>query len=482
MDHLEVALAARALREGRAFRKAAFRHRCLPENPIALVLYQLGAEPFSAAAIGFGHCKSDFNLIVAGEPRNRDLAFAALQRLAQWFNTMFENAAAHRETVPNRNREQTRANTAPQVIVANSATIEMIGRLGRRLAYLPLTGPRPASAELVRLGQHFLFLHRHAGTPGQQLIVSMTDLLNEHWVTPQSPMERQSLAALYAYIAPPPGLHGYEAAASAERIAIGPLPDGDDDEKLDPLVQEFNGRRNGSTAPSVIAPLLAPIASHYRPLVRRTWDLLWTCRDREAGWQQAPSVPRRWDDDRQAYTDHVDWTLRGGHRRTRLTPRQAAMLMRKLEEAQAIVAAEQASDDPLLIVSDLLDEKAVQGWVLRVDETHQEIVNVRAARRPLVTISSPDPCLMPHGKELWWTRTPGSPPYVIVDVRAGPNQHVLITLKLTTSSRIQLPRTGETACFSAHTTRTHWFAALPPSTPWTHRPSSPPTPAPIEDE
>ena len=35
---------------------------------------------------------------VAGEPRNRDLAFAALLPFARWFNARFESHAANRES------------------------------------------------------------------------------------------------------------------------------------------------------------------------------------------------------------------------------------------------------------------------------------------------------------------------------------------------------------------------------------------------
>ena len=76
MNHLDVALAARAFTAGRAIRSSTRRHRRLVENPIAVVLWQLGAEPFSAAAIGWGDSHAGLRYTVAGEPRNRDLSFA----------------------------------------------------------------------------------------------------------------------------------------------------------------------------------------------------------------------------------------------------------------------------------------------------------------------------------------------------------------------------------------------------------------------
>jgi hypothetical protein len=47
MNHLAAALSARAFRAGRAVRNALCRHRRLLPRPLAVVLYQLGAEPFS---------------------------------------------------------------------------------------------------------------------------------------------------------------------------------------------------------------------------------------------------------------------------------------------------------------------------------------------------------------------------------------------------------------------------------------------------
>src|SRR5262249_37734004 len=145
-----------------------YLHRRLRPRPLATVLYQLGAEPFAAAAIGWGDDHARLIFRVAGEPRNRDLAFALLLEFARWFNTRFEAPAADRETVTRGKYEFSRARFAPQVVVANSATGKMLDRLGRRLAYLPTTGPRPADEALVRLGRHLRFLSSHASVPGQQ--------------------------------------------------------------------------------------------------------------------------------------------------------------------------------------------------------------------------------------------------------------------------------------------------------------------------
>lgn len=482
MNQLDVALVARSFKEGRAVRSANCRHRRLTADPITLVLWQLGGEPFSAAAIGYGRRPQDLQIAVAGDPRNRDLAFAAILHLARWFNPQFERNAEDRELVSQGHDELSRARSAPQVVVANGATIEMIGRLGRRLAYLPTDGRKPAPAEIVRLGHHFLFLHRHARVAGQQLIISLTDLLSQHWTTPLSDVEKQSLAAQNAYIAPPIGVNGFFAAAEQERETLGPVPSGNDDERLEPLVREFHVRRGGRTDNAIIRPLLRPIEIHYRPLVERTWRQTWAARDRESAWPEAASVERRWAADREVYTRHIDWISQDGRTRTRQTARQAAVRLQTLEDAKARLQAEEACDDRLKMIPYILQNKAVEGQVVWINADYREIGNVKLVRRPLITILSPDPCLMSPGRELWWTDAADGREYIVHDVQPDAGGGSLVTLKLSTGAgSIRMPQIGDQACFSVHSTGKGWVAKLPMAEPWSHRPPAAVTPpAPIE--
>lgn len=289
---------------------------------------------------------------VAGEPRNRDLAFAALRPVARSFNTYFEVHAQRREGVLQGSQSVQCAVTAPQVVLANTATAQMLWRLGRRLAYLPTVGQKPTDPELVRLGRHLLFLSSYAAVPGQQLLLTLTDLLNAHWVTPQSAPERQSLAALDAYIEPTAGEHGFFTAARAERNPTGPVLSGQDEDGLDTLVNRINQQRNGSTDLGTVRPLLGRFEEFYRPFTESGWQLLWRCLERERAYPEAASVSRRWLANRLAYTRHIDWMANNGLRRTRQTARQAAFTLHQLEEATRLLAAEEACDDPLRMTPD----------------------------------------------------------------------------------------------------------------------------------
>src|SRR5262245_60406445 len=129
MNHFAAALAARAFAAGRALRSSRYRHRHLPARPLAVVVWQLAAEPFSAAALGWGDSAGGMSLSVAGEPRAPELAFEALRPFARWFNARFEAHMARRETRRRGDYTFEVATTAPQVLVANKATAEVLGKL-----------------------------------------------------------------------------------------------------------------------------------------------------------------------------------------------------------------------------------------------------------------------------------------------------------------------------------------------------------------
>jgi hypothetical protein len=451
---------------------------------MVVVLWQLGAEPFSAAAIGYGQRPDDLHTVVAGDPRNRDLAFAALLQFAAWFTPRFEAPAVQRITLDRGRWQPEVASELPQIVVANRTTADFIGRLGRRLAYLTDSPQYPVPDGLVTLGRHLQFLGRHIDEPGQQLIVPLADLVADNWATAQTEFERASFEAIEAFIDPPTGATAFDAAAEAELHPAGPLPASEEDEALEPLVEAFNLARARRTEPAVIQPLLAPIAAHYRPLVGRTWQLVWRALARERSYPEAPSVTRRWDEDRLAYTNHVDWMAQGGLRRTRQTARQAIRTLHSLEDSKERLLAEEALDDPVRMIPYLLDGKAIEGEVREVDLDHFETPKLRAVRRPLVTIRSDVERPIPAGKEFWWTQHHQGPSWLVHSFRPDGPGRSLITLKFNSPGRnVALPVVGSWVCFSIHNTNWQFPARLSDTAPWPLRPTETHlAPAPIEDE
>lgn len=457
MNYLDVLLLAEARQQGRAQRSATLCHRHLTRSPMALALWQLGAEPFTAAAVAWGTGPKKRRLVVPGEPRNRDLAFHALAQVAHDFNPWFEAASG-------------KDSEAPQLLLANAGALSLLGRLGRRLAFLSTEGAWAADPALVRFGRHLLFLHQRARHPGQQLVLVLTELLASHWVSELSPLEAQSLPALDAVIEPPKGRTGHEAACEAEKLEIGPVPGGDDDSVLEPLVSQFNRARGRHTDEATVAPLRAPIESHYTRLVDRSWKLLWRCLERERQYPEAPHVQSRWESDRDALARHLDFLQRGGRMRSRDTHRAAAWMLRWWEDAQRLLVAQEAIDDPLRMVPFLLSNEALVGKVVAVDLTHEEQPNIQWVRRPLFVLETTEPCLLPLDKELYWSRTPDKAAYVVCEVQEVKKRGVWrVTLKHETSAEVPRPRKGEQVIFSVHHTHSGPPLKFPEKVPWTHQ-------------
>jgi hypothetical protein len=465
MSYAQAVMIARARQLGAAQRAATMLHRHLTPRPLALTCWQLGAEPFTVAALAWGFEGQPRRLAVPGEPRNRDLAFRVLLPFADSFNKWFEGGA-------------TLQGSPPQIVVANRGNLAMLGRLGRRLAYLQTEGERAAAPALARLGMHLQFVFEHSRRPGQQLVVVLAELLGSNWACEMSGLESQNLAALDAMIEPAPGMSAHEAACVAEQLEIGPSPTASEDEVLERLLAAFNEARNRTTAEAVVAPLRAPIEAHYATLVDRLWPMLWRCLARERRWPEAPSVTRRWAEDLRALDWHLELALRGQRYRTRHTHARAAHMLRGWEDAQRLLVAEEAIDDPLKMLPTLL---AGQGFVATLrsrDLDHSERPNKRMVRRPLLEVETDEVCTLPLGTELYWSGAAGSAAFVIHELaasKAGSSSRVV--LKHETSAFKDYPQVGETVVFSVHGVKPGNPLRLPERVPWTHA-----TPATTQDD
>lgn len=441
--------AARSHSLGQAVPTAKYRHRHLSSKPLMLVGWTLGSDPFSVSALAWGNHPDDFRFAVAGDPRDFDLEVELLRTLAQDFNPWFESFIERGE--------------APQVIVANRATIEVLWRLGRRFAYLE----GRIDDAVVRLARYLQMLTHHADFPGQQLMVSLTDLINEHWAIELSGEESQSLPVLDAYLNPPPGSTGFAVVESLEQSqlhTIGPHPTSLEDDPLQALLDQFKQVRQ--QAPISLA--LPPIAAHYRPLLERTWELNWRCFHREDQRPPARYVDRRWQEDVRYYQQQVKHLMDGGRIRTRPTVKAAASDLNRRESALQQLVTEEALSDPLRMLPHLLKHEAVLGLVESLDLSY--IPAGQNKRQPRLVLVSPDPCLIPLGTQLWWTEAPTGLPWLLDEIltTAPGLPHRLVFLHQNNQSTFRRPIPGQTACFSVLTHKSPYQMQLPQQTPWTH--------------
>ena len=167
-----------------------------------------------------------------------------------WPSTVLGYITARQQTteiVPaTRNREERRRYAdAPQILVPNRAARDYLGLLGRATRFQQTDGPYAVDPAVPALGKWLTFFADRADHPGSALLADLTSLLAEHWATGQSPLEDSSLAAQLAWIDPPPGMTGLQAALAAEDPLrcppAGPATDpGFDQAILEPLIRNYD--------------------------------------------------------------------------------------------------------------------------------------------------------------------------------------------------------------------------------------------------
>jgi hypothetical protein len=131
----------------------------------------------------------------------------------------------------------------------------------------------------------------------------------------------------------------------------------------------------------------------------------------------------------------------------------------------------------------VLSNDALVGRVVKVDHEHREQGPARMVSRPVVTVEIAEPCVMPVGKELYWTKTPNAAVYVLaaVEPAKGVRPARVILTHQTGYSRVERPPIGAEVTFSIHHTGGSPPLTLPSTRPWTHEAKTSSVERPIED-
>ena len=244
-----------AAASGRARPLSRIRHRHLSAQPLVIIPLTLAGDPATPVAAMTGTSRHGQQLLVVPQPHSRDLRLGFLVGLAQIVLGYIADRQNRTEVLPaTRNREERRRYAdAPQVIVPNRAARDYLGLLGRSTRFLPTDGPYAVDPAVPSLGKWLTFLADSADHPGAALLADLTSLLAEHWASGQSPLEDASLAAQLAWIDPPPGMTGLQAALATEDPLrcppAGPATDpGFDQAILEPLVRSYDRAAQPATS------------------------------------------------------------------------------------------------------------------------------------------------------------------------------------------------------------------------------------------
>lgn len=467
MSTLDVVQRLRAVTTGAAQPRTTMRHRHLDKKPLVVVVYRLAGESAAPLGIMFGTSERGAKLLVAPEPRSRQIRFdEVFNPLAEAVNAYVQSRADYKEMDGSR----AVCLSAPQLIVPNVATAEFVGALmGRSLRYLRTDGPFAVPAHTVLAGAHLTWIGQQAELPGSSVLLAATDLLRRHYVCGLSDIESEDLHVQLAWVDPPAGSTGAQAAAATEGNrfdltipAAGPTPDpGWDRDVLDPLVAEFNERRQRREDQTTVRRLGKDIRAAVEAALAPTWAATWRTIDLVRGLPEAPSVTKRWKSDRWAFTRHAERVETGDARfRVRDSVKQSAFMVSQREDAQGRLEADEALDDPLVMAAAIGDGQAIAGIVTKVD-------------RPFVTIQLPGPCLVPPGTELYWSELRGKCS-VLVGIPAG-DSPTIVELETRKGKTKYYPEVGDRAVYCPFTAGSIPSPKMPTDVPWTHQGAEGPT-------
>jgi hypothetical protein len=458
---------ARAFEEGRAVPIATRRHVHLSDRPLVFVPLALAGEANAPLACLVGTSASEPTLLVVPQPRNRDLRFAFAASLASVVLSYVDLFARADEI-----------NDAPQVVVANPAGVAFTRLLGRSTRFRRTTGEYAVHESVPLLGRWLTFLAERTMHPGSSSLLPMTSVLASHWATGQSALEDANLAALMAWIDPPPGRSAVEAARTAEDPLVwppaGPTTDPTfDNEVLAPLIRAYDA---ADETPGAVRRATVALESALRAQMEPTWHLLWRAIDLLRTLPPGPSVADRWRRECRTFANQVAFWRDGGPPQARVDQAvAAARRLAWLEQEQNDYEVDTALDDPLVMAEFRLTGEAFAGTVVGRDPTRLDRSGARAKPRPHILIRTADPVRLEPGVVVrdGFRRSQNARVVDVVHVTGA----VEVTLELQNGmghSRTPAPGTvpelDEAMCYSTLSRESGRPAPFPPRerTPWTH--------------
>ncbi|WP_267243878.1 hypothetical protein [Streptomyces sp. PR69] len=414
-----------AVESGRAQPLATVRHRHLSDRPLVFVPLTTAGEAGAPLGALVGTDPEEPRLLAVPQPRDRDLRSAFLAQLA---DAVLPHLEAYADDVEPAERKETDPETgkritvqtelcanAPQLIVPSRAGVEYVRLLGRsmrfrRTAEQDPDAPYPAPPRVPLLGRWLTHYGERARVPGSSLLLAATDLLNRHWATGQSNLEDQHLGALLAWVDPPEGESGAEAALRAElaRDSAGQLlcpPAGPatdpafDNRLLAPAMERYDRARmalaaaeDGAAADARLGELTRAereIRELLESQLRPTWRAVWRCIELLRELPEGPRADARWTRDRWSFTGHRDRIRAGEPPQPRRDDAvTAAQKLAARETAQTQLDAQEALDDPLVMAGRRLAGEAFASEVTEVVMAWSE--SKRPSPRPLVTVRTDD--------------------------------------------------------------------------------------------
>ena len=450
------------------------RHVHVSPRPLVFIPLQLAGEACAPLAAMVGDDRDNERLLIAYEPRDRSERFRFAAELGGVILGYIDRYTADEapEGVP--------YSDAPQVWVPNAGGVKFTELLGRSTRFRRPDGSYPVPASVPLLGRWVTYLAERAQHPLSSLFLSATQALTAHWATGQSATEDQNLATLLAWITPPPGKSGAQAALDAENPArcppAGPVTDPDfDRDVLAGLIKAIEeARRAGDGKARERAQALMTRQLHC--VLKPTWNQMWQAVDLLRSLPPGEHVAERWKTDRFSFTGYVRYLREGGFPQARRDAAvDAARRLARLENEAQQLAAHMAYDDSLVMAEYRMTGEAFAGSVVRAEPGRLDETGKRARLRPWITVETSDDVLAERGADLRSPARPAQQTRVIEIDRAGDRARVTIELQSGMGRKLvpepgSVPELGDVVCYTTFKAEFQQPPKFPDreDTPWTH--------------
>jgi hypothetical protein len=460
---------------GRARLIRTVRHIHVSDRPMVVIPLQLAGEPCAPLAAMIGDDRSAPRLLIVANPLNRDDRFQFATELAGIVLAYIGSYAAGPEP-----GEKEAYPDAPQLFVPNPGGVKFAELLGRSTRFRPTAGQGAVPAAVPALGRWLTYFAERAQHPASSLLLTATGALSAHWATGQSAAEDQNLAALLAWISPPPGMTSRQAALLAEDPmrcppagpATDPIFDRDVLVGLYKTIKESRAAGDGVTERRVLVRLERELRLALEP----TWRLLWQSIDLLRALREGGRVAERWKSDRRSFTGYARYLREGGFPQAKRDAAvDAARRLARLESEQEQLDAQMAFDDPLVMAEYLMTGQAFEGVVVDAEPDRLDESGKRAKLRPWITLETTDEVTAELGADLRSPARPGQKTAVVEVDKLDGRTRVTLELQSGMGGKLvpapgSVPEADDVLCYTTlklDFQRPPEFPARE-DTPWTH--------------
>jgi hypothetical protein len=472
---------ALAVETGQARRLGTVRHLHVHDRPLVIVPLTLAGETNApiAAMAGTQHDKPA--IILASQPRLRSKRLDFAAELADVV-LPFINACAQRIEYVTAGRDgtdtRTRMADAPQLWVPNPGGISYLRMLGRMTRLRRSVGEYAVPLPVPEMGKWLTWFAEQAEFADTSLLHAATRALRGAWATGQSSVEDGNLGALMAWIAPPPGQTGAQAASRAEDPVLCPPAGPSTDPTFDAVVlKPALDAIDAATSDSARTRLLQRLADDLTGQLQPTWDLVWQAIDLLRALPAGNHVPQRWERDRENFTGYYQHLASDGRPQARRdNAERSARRLNDLERRLALYDAQRAFDDPMVMAEYRMGGEAFCGTVIHSEPGRTVTPGSRRVLRPLIVVETADPLrLLPGDADLTDQQRPKQTA-AILDVEHT-SAGTKVTLELSggmgrglTATPGSVPQPGGTVTYSRLRTGYSAPGMFPDrdSIPWTH--------------